>query len=98
MRQIILCVSLFFGSSLLYGGFFNDEKKVVVRTQPAMDIAYEKSEAFSLVNQVREALGMNTLMANGQLAKAAQAHAEYLVKNRSSAHTEVEGLPGFTGV
>lgn len=98
MRQIILCVSLFFGSSLLYGGFFSDEKKVVVRTQPAMDIAYEKSEAFSLVNQVREALGMNTLMANGQLAKAAQAHAEYLVKNRSSAHTEVEGLPGFTGV
>jgi len=90
--------TLMLSSTLLYGGFFGSEQKVVVRTQPAMDVAYEKHEAFSLVNEVREALGMNTLMENLQLVQAAQAHAEYLVKNRSSAHTEVEGLPGFTGV
>jgi len=82
---------------LLQAGFFFSEKKPVTRLNPPMDIAYEKSEAFNLLNEIREAMGMNTLLYNERLAQAAQAHADYLVANHASSHDEIEGLKGFTG-
>lgn len=84
-------------AGILYGGWFSSDKKVTERVHPPMDIGYEKSEAFAKVNEIREALGMNTLDSSEVLAKAAQAHADYLVRNHASAHSETEGFPGFTG-
>ncbi len=89
---------VFFLTVMLYGGFFSSDHPVIERTQPALDRAYEKNEALTLVNEIRDKMGMNTLDANEQLAAAAQAHAEYLVQNHVSTHTEIRGLPGFTGV
>jgi hypothetical protein len=82
----------------LYAGFFFPDKKPVLREGPRMDITYEKSEAFSLLNEIREAMGMNTLSYNEQLTHAAQAHADYLIRNHTDSHDEVTGLPEFTGV
>jgi len=91
------CVLLFLTISFLQAGFFFSDKEPVVQDIPLMDISYEKSEAFNLLNEIRESIGMNTLSYNEALSKAAQAHADYLVRNHENAHDEVEGLPGFTG-
>ena len=85
-------------AGILYGGIFSSEKKTISRMHPPMEIGYEKSEAFTRVNQIREALGMNTLESNALLAKAAQSHADYLVRNHVSTHTEIRGFPKFTGI
>jgi hypothetical protein len=62
-----------------------------------MDVDYEKGEALFMLNEIRETMGMNALMPNSQLRMAAQAHADYLVRNRTASHNEIRGLPGFTG-
>ena len=97
MKQRIFVVA-FLSAVMLYGGFFSTDHQVIERTHPAMDQAYEKSEALTLVNEIREKIGMNTLDLNEQLAQAAQAHAAYLVRNHVSTHDEIPGFPGFTGV
>jgi len=82
------------------GGFFFSEEREVApaTTQPPMDIAYEKSEALTLLNEIREAIGMNTLIQEESLDRAAQAHADYLIANHVATHDEIPGLPKFTGV
>lgn len=62
-----------------------------------IDLNYEKSEALHLLNEIRESMGMNTLVHNDYLALAAQAHASYLVRNDVTSHNEIPGLLGFTG-
>ncbi len=97
-RFIILLVILFTLSSLsVYAGFFSPDAKIVKRQLPKMDIDYEKSSALSLLNDIREAMGMNALFHNDVLARAAEAHAHYLVRNRVTSHNETPGFPGFTG-
>ena len=99
MKRILMVVSaLACLTSSSQGWFFSTKKpKVIVRKTPPMDIGYEKSEALSLLNEIRESMGMNRLDPNEQLAAAAQAHARYLVNNDTSTHGEIEGLEGFTG-
>ena len=81
-------------------GFGNttQKKEVVIRTVLPMDVAYEKIDARSQLNSIREAMGLNTLVPNDILNNAAQAHADYLVANHASTHYETEGMPKFTGV
>jgi len=81
----------------LHAGFFPSKKEVLVRKAPLMDVRYEKSEALSLLNDIRESMGMNTLIQNDQLSLAAEAHAAYLVRNHVTSHRETPGFPGFTG-
>jgi len=96
MKKVI-GVLLCGGVLVLHAGLFSSEKKVVIRKAPPMDIHYEKSRALRLLNDIREAMGMNTLLHNDMLAKAAQAHANYLVQNGVTSHVERSGLQGFTG-
>ena len=63
-----------------------------------MDLSYERMEALTTVNAIREALQMNTLVENGALVSAAQAHANYLVHNKALSHNERKDRSGFTGV
>ncbi len=94
----ILCLVFFALSPLsLRAGFFSSEAKVVKRQLPKLDLEYEKSSALSLLNDIREAMGMNALYHNNALARAAEAHARYLVRNRVTSHSEIPGFPGFTG-
>jgi len=81
-------------------GFGNtsQKKEVVIRTVLPMDISYEKIDARSHLNSIREAMGLNTLVQNDLLNDAAQAHADYLVANHISSHYETDGMPKFTGV
>lgn len=97
MRTIF--VLLLLPLSLLHAGFFfSSEKKIsYVQKVSPMDLTYEKSEALFYLNDIREAMGMNTLSENTQLRTAAQAHADYLVRNRVASHDENPSLPGFTG-
>ena len=74
------------------------EKKVEIRTVLPMDVEYEKIEARSTLNAIREEMGMNSLLQNDLLAIAAQGHADYLVANNESSHYEVEGHKKFIGV
>ncbi len=69
----------------------------MVKHQPMDDVGFEKSEVFSELNAIREAIGMPSLQENKQLAKAAQAHADYLVANHISSHQEEKNKKGFTG-
>lgn len=60
-------------------------------------------DALALINgRYRVPMGLAPLVAKPELAKAAQSHADYWVLNNitpgGSAHTEVPGAPGFTGV
>jgi hypothetical protein len=81
-----------------YSSFLLSKKKEhVAYKHPLMDIAYEKSEALNLLNEIREAMGMNTLVENSRLETAAQAHSKYIVTNDTASHDELPGLPGFTG-
>ena len=67
-------------------------------TAVPMDLSYERMEALTTVNTIREALQMNTLVENKALTSAAQAHADYLVRNNAMSHNERKGRPGFTGI
>jgi hypothetical protein len=83
-----------------YSGFFFsdvEEKKLIHHIKPPMDLGYEKSEALNYLNDIREAMGMNTLIYHEELAIAAQAHAEYLVRNQIASHSEKRGVSSFTG-
>jgi len=96
MRKILILLSM--TVCILQAGFFSSPEKVtVVRKMPPMDVDYEKGEALFILNEIRETMGMNTLMPNSQLQMAAQAHADYLVRNHTASHNEIQGLPGFTG-
>jgi uncharacterized protein YkwD len=97
MKQTIWLTALFLGLGLHAGSFSSLKAKPVVQSVPVMNIAYEKSEALGLLNDVRESMGMNTLIHNDQLALAAQAHANYLIRNHVTSHREIPGFPAFTG-
>ncbi len=74
------------------------EKKVEVRTVLPMDVEYEKVAARSQLNDIREAMGMNTVLQHDLLNLAAQSHADYLVVNKESSHYQKEGHKKFTGI
>lgn len=63
-----------------------------------MAIAYERAEAESYLNSIRNQMQMIRLRHNDQLDVAAQAHATYLVQNNAFSHNEIEGYENFTGV
>jgi hypothetical protein len=62
-----------------------------------MDMAFEKSSAGTMLNDIREAMGMNTLLPHLALESASQSHADYLLANHSASHEEQEGKPYFMG-
>jgi len=97
MKTVLLVLVVM--SSLLEAGFFFSSPKKVTHIQKisALDLSYEKNEALFYLNEIRQAMGMNTLSSNSQLQTAAQAHADYLVRNKVATHSEVPSLPGFTG-
>ena len=70
---------------------------VIEKQALPMDVSFEKIQARTAVNSIREAMQMQTLSQNEQLHTAAQAHADYLVLNHESSHNEIEGHRGFTG-
>ena len=73
------------------------EKEVILRTVLPMDVAYEKIEARSHLNSIREEMNLNTLLQDDLLNIAAQGHADYLVANNESSHYQVAGQTKFTG-
>jgi len=96
---IIIFLSLnVYGWNFLGLGTSTQDKTVEVRTVLPMDIGYEKSKAYMYLNEIREAMGLNTLVENSQLSRAAQYHCDYLVANEISSHYESEGLAKFVGV
>jgi len=94
-----MLVLLFTLHTVANSGFFFSEKQETLTEHkpPLMDVSYEKNEALNLLNEIREAVGMNTLVYNEYLEAAAQAHADYIVRNNVTSHHESPGLPGFTG-
>jgi len=71
---------------------------VIERQVLPMDVPFERLQARSALNTIREAMHMQTLSENVQLGNAAQAHADYLVLNSESTHDEIEGHKHFTGI
>ena len=69
----------------------------VVHAKPMSDLGHERIEAFAMLNEIRAIMGMASLQENTALQKAAQAHAEYLVRHHLSSHFEKAGQAGFTG-
>jgi len=99
MIFIIITVTLWLNAWQFMGfGTQTTEKKVEIRTVLPMDVEYEKIEARSTLNAIREEMGMNSLLQNDLLTIAAQGHADYLVANNESSHYEVEGHKKFIGV
>ncbi|MDX2468962.1 MAG: CAP domain-containing protein [SAR324 cluster bacterium] len=54
--------------------------------------------ALEEINQARLMAGLNPLKLQGELTKAAQAHADYIKVNNSMSHLQERGKKGFTGV
>lgn len=70
----------------------------LVLSVPTATYAGETAKAYALLNAERSACGFGLLTQNAQLDAAAQSHADYLILNKTSGHSEVSGTPGFTGV
>ena len=100
MRFLILFAFLV-GGFLFFTGFdstaFASSETVVERKALPMDVSFERLEARTILNQIREAMNLSALAQNENLKKAAQAHADYMVANRVSSHYETEGMKRFTG-
>ncbi len=101
MRQILI---VFLTVGILFAWQWSDilggKKSHVVRKvqrPPMEDLLFEKHEAFAQINAIRLAMGMPTLQENKALARAAQAHADYLVRHHASSHFEKAGMEGFSG-
>lgn len=64
----------------------------------------ETLDAFNSLNFARKRLGLNELARSASLDQSARNHSEYYSRNGTSGpgaagyHTEIPGLPGFTGV
>jgi len=71
---------------------------IIVHRAAMDDLGYERSSALSRLNTIRENMGMNTLLQDSALEKAAQNHANYLIANHEKSHFEQKGKPHFTGV
>ena len=69
----------------------------IVARPPMENIAHERLEALTTLNEIRSTLGMSSLQENATLQQAAQAHAEYLVRHRLFTHFEESTRRGFTG-
>ena len=69
----------------------------MVTRLPMENMAHERLEAFTTLNEIRATLGMSSLQENTALQQAAQAHADYLVRHRLSSHFEKSTQKGFTG-
>ena len=99
---MILLLALLSASFLFWNDLQNNlaatPSEVMVQKKLPMDVEFEKSEARSYLNEIRHAMGMTTLYSNEVLDHAAQAHADYLVSNNESAHREIPGHKGFTGI
>ncbi len=102
MRMVVMVLALLAASFLFWQSQESEltasASEVIVKRSPPMDLAYERSEARSYLNEIRQAMGMSTLSWSEALDKAAQAHADYLVANDESAHDEIPGHIAFTGV
>jgi len=73
-------------------------QEIIVRKVLPMDVPFERIEARTQLNRIREAMHMNALMQNESLNSAAQAHADYLVVNNESSHYEIAVHTDFTGI
>ncbi len=60
-------------------------------------IAGVAEDALDRLNALRQQAGLTPLRMDARLAKAARAHAEYLLRHRRSGHGERVGDAGFTG-
>lgn len=58
--------------------------------------AQEKA-SLETANELRKSVGLLPFRLDSRLCAAADAHAQYLVKNDTRGHIEEEGKPGFTG-
>lgn len=68
------------------------------------DAGIGEEAVLAYINESRASVGLSPFAANSRLAQAATAHASFLVRHRdvydqsgTSAHIEIDGLPGFTG-
>jgi len=92
----LLAVAFLMFQSIDKNAMASAQPEDVRKTLP-MDVSFEQSQAGTLLNGIRQAVNLGTLSRNGTLARAAQAHADYMVANRSASHYETEGKPYFTG-
>ena len=99
-KSVVVLVVLVAGLTWLWVDQKAEASPRTVRTvtrPPMEDIAHERLEAFTTLNEIRVALGMSSLQENAALQQAAQAHADYLVRHRLSSHFEESARKGFTG-
>ncbi len=94
---LLAAVAFLFWQSLDSPALAASSQTVVLKKALPMDVEYEKMEAHSYLNSIRQSMGMIVLSENRQLSTAAQAHANYLVLNNESAHDEIPGHQAFTG-
>ncbi len=95
---VVTVVLALFAWNILRHGDIMQHDEVEQRQVLPMDVSFERVQAVTFLNEIRHKVGMNTLMNNPNLSEAAQAHADYLVANKESTHTEIEGHLNFTGV
>ena len=66
----------------------------------ALDTAFLQSRERAVldrINQYRNLLGLNPLQRKPELSLSAQAHSNYMNRNRVAGHGETDAYPGFTG-
>ena len=67
------------------------------RKVPVLDMEYSLAQGYTTLDRIRSATGLQGFERNEHLEAAANAHAEYLVRNHEESHYEMEGHSGFTG-
>jgi len=74
------------------------DASTLVTSVPTATYSGEAAAAFSLLNAERSRCGFGLLAQSTTLDAMSMAHANYMKLNGVASHTEVQGLPGFTGV
>lgn len=94
------------GQLALQSGLFASKAMVPVagpgnvqrESEPVPPTVSGKHVIVDRINYWRQKAGLPPLATSAALMQSAQNHAEYFILNGGAAHTEIPGLPGFTGV
>ena len=72
-------------------------QKIIIKEDPLLDIVVEEQKTLYYLNQLRTKAGLISLHLNPILTKAAQNHANYLIKHGQIGHHEEQNRSGYTG-
>lgn len=104
LNRILICAGFLLCFLVGWSGSFTLGMTSTVYAENSENSGYtnDQLEALAFLNEIRAKVGVHPVVLNKSITQAAVAHATYYNANKErlpglSAHSEIEGIPGFTG-